>query len=70
MDGILVFSSEAEEWNMKKKREFEGEKCMCQKLREKVIALEAVKEEKTGNKVEEAKYWNKEVIIVVSWREP
>lgn len=41
---------------MKKKREFEGEKCLCQKLREKVIALEAVKEEKTASKVEEAKY--------------
>lgn len=70
MDGILFFAPEAEEWKMKKKREFKGEKNACQKLREKVIALEVIKEEKTVSKVEETKYWNKEVIIVVSWREP
>lgn len=29
---------------------------MCQKLREKVIALEVVKGEKTASKVEETKY--------------
>lgn len=41
---------------MKKKREFKGEKNACQKLREKVIALEVIKEEKTVSKVEETKY--------------